>query len=150
MLKLFLLIAILGGCLGFILDYSVRKMDECKTFLDKIKNLKQLLNIPVYATGMSLVYLVTLIPIFDKLSFIVLFCLIGGIICTAVEFAFGYLYNIVLKLNVWDYSHSVIEIGGKEIPLNVMGQIDLVHAILWALISIPIYYIVNILEWVMK
>mgnify|MGYP004544791051 CR=1 FL=1 len=41
-------------------------------------------------------------------------CIISGGIITAVEFAFGCIFNLWLGLNVWDYS---------DVPYNVLGQI---------------------------
>jgi hypothetical protein len=55
-------------------------------------------------------------------------CFAGSGIITAVEFATGLLVNMVLKLNVWDYS---------ALPLNVLGQICLPFSILWFLATIP-------------
>ena len=40
----------------------------------------------------------------------------------ACEFVFGFILNIVLKLNVWDYS---------DMPYNIMGQVCLPFAIIW-------------------
>lgn len=55
-------------------------------------------------------------------------CFAGSGIITSVEFAVGYLVNIVLKLNVWDYS---------QMPLNVMGQVCLPFSLLWFFLTIP-------------
>lgn len=46
---------------------------------------------------------------------------------TAVEFLFGVLFNLVLKMNVWDYSNM---------PLNILGQICPLFTVLWAGIAI--------------
>jgi hypothetical protein len=55
-------------------------------------------------------------------------CFSGAGIITGVEFLTGLLVNVVLKLNVWDYSLQ---------PLNVMGQICLPFTFLWCLATIP-------------
>ena len=55
-------------------------------------------------------------------------CFAGSGIITAVEFATGFLVNIVLKLNVWDYS---------ELPMNLMGQICAPFSLLWGALTIP-------------
>ena len=55
-------------------------------------------------------------------------CFAGSGIITSVEFAVGYVVNIVLKLNVWDYS---------QLPLNILGQICLPFSMLWFLLTIP-------------
>ena len=53
--------------------------------------------------------------------------LIGSGIITVLEFLTGVLVNIVLHLNVWDYSNM---------PLNVLGQICLPFSLLWVIIAI--------------
>ena len=55
-------------------------------------------------------------------------CAVG---VTAVELVFGLVFNVMLGMNVWDYSH---------IPLNLMGQICPLFSLLWvglALIFLP-------------
>lgn len=52
---------------------------------------------------------------------------IGGCIVTVLEFIVGVIVNIILKLNVWDYS---------AMPLNVLGQICIPFTILWILLSV--------------
>lgn len=47
---------------------------------------------------------------------------------TTVELVFGTLFNLILKMNVWDYSN---------IPLNLAGQICLLFSVLWGFLSIP-------------
>ena len=64
-------------------------------------------------------------------------CFAGSGIITTVEFATGLLVNIVLKLNVWDYS---------ALPLNIMGQICLPFSILWFLATIPAIGICGLCE----
>ena len=56
---------------------------------------------------------------------------------TAVEFLFGVLFNLVLKMNVWDYSNM---------PLNILGQICPLFTVLWAGIAIaflPLAEVIN-------
>ena len=48
--------------------------------------------------------------------------LIGDVMVLMVEFTSGVILNIILKLNVWDYS---------DLPFNILGQICLPFAILW-------------------
>lgn len=55
-------------------------------------------------------------------------CLAGSGIITTVEFGTGVLVNIILKLNVWDYS---------QIPLNILGQICFPFSLLWCFVTIP-------------
>ena len=51
---------------------------------------------------------------------------LGAFIITALEFVCGYIVNIRLCLNVWDYS---------DMPLNIMGQICLPYTLLWFILS---------------
>ena len=53
-------------------------------------------------------------------------CFIGAVIVTIIEFISGYIINIKLGWDVWDYSNM---------PLNIMGQICLPFTILWIFIS---------------
>ena len=46
---------------------------------------------------------------------------------TLYEFIAGTILNIVLGLNVWDYSN---------LPLNILGQICLPFSIIWYFLSI--------------
>lgn len=53
-------------------------------------------------------------------------CFVGTVAVTIAEFAVGFLLNIVLKMDVWDYS---------GMPLNVMGQICLPFSLVWLVVS---------------
>ena len=55
-------------------------------------------------------------------------CFAGSGIITAVEFATGILVNVVLKLDVWDYS---------QLPMNIMGQVCMPFSLLWGALTIP-------------
>lgn len=52
--------------------------------------------------------------------------LLGAVIITFFEFAFGYVLNIKLGLNVWNYA---------DMPFNIMGQICLPYTALWFVLS---------------
>lgn len=52
--------------------------------------------------------------------------LIGGAVITAAEFSVGCLVNLVLRLNVWDYT---------GMPYSLLGQICLPMSALWILLS---------------
>ncbi len=56
-------------------------------------------------------------------------CLFGGVLFTSVEFVFGCVFNMALKLNVWDYSDQLF---------HIWGQICLRYFILWVLLCIPL------------
>lgn len=53
--------------------------------------------------------------------------IVGGAFVTAVEYAFGIVFNVILKKNVWDYS---------RMPFNINGQICALYSVLWVLLSI--------------
>lgn len=63
--------------------------------------------------------------------------LIGALAITLVELVFGYIFNIVLKLNVWDYS---------AMPLNFHGQICLDYFLLWTGLCLLLFPFCNILD----
>ena len=56
-------------------------------------------------------------------------CIAGALVITAIEFIAGYIVNLRMGLNVWDYS-------GR--PYNLYRQICPGFALLWALLSLPI------------
>ena len=61
----------------------------------------------------------------------------GGFIITMIEFLIGIIFNMILKMNVWDYS---------TMPLNVFGQICLPFTLLWILLSYPALLVCNMFE----
>lgn len=52
--------------------------------------------------------------------------LICALSVTAVEFIFGLVFNILLGMNVWDYS---------GLPLNFLGQICLLYSMIWMVLA---------------
>ena len=52
----------------------------------------------------------------------------GALAITGVEFIIGYIVNLQLHWNVWDYS---------ALPLNLLGQVCLPFTAVWFLLSIP-------------
>jgi len=60
-----------------------------------------------------------------------------AVVVTAVELVFGIIFNMILKMNVWDYSH---------VPLNFLGQICPLYTVIWGILGmffIPIAEIMN-------
>lgn len=53
----------------------------------------------------------------------------GSLIITSVELIFGCIFNIWLKMDVWDYSRFYF---------NLWGQICLLYSVLWGILSIPV------------
>jgi len=64
-------------------------------------------------------------------------CLIGSGIITFIEFIVGCLVNLGLGWAIWDYSGS---------PVNILGQVCLIHSAIWALLCLPIVYLSNFLN----
>lgn len=58
-------------------------------------------------------------------------CLLGAAVITAIECIVGYIVNIRLHMNVWDYS---------AMPFNLAGQVCLTYSVLWFLLCIPLMY----------
>jgi len=72
-----------------------------------------------------------------KTNSILLRCLIAMIVITILEFIVGYIVNIILKWNVWDYS---------KLFLNFMGQISALYSSIWFTMGVPMTYIANFLK----
>lgn len=64
--------------------------------------------------------------IFDWDTPLVVQMLYCSIIITVIEFIAGYIINIKIGMNVWDYSN---------LPFNIMGQVCLPFMGLWYLLS---------------
>ena len=52
--------------------------------------------------------------------------LLGSVIVTIIEFVTGYIINIKLDLNIWDYSN---------LKFNILGQVSLLFSVLWFFLS---------------
>ena len=61
-------------------------------------------------------------------------CAYGSMYITMVEFAVGWLVNIQMDMNVWDYSDQF---------MNIMGQVCLLYSIFWYLLTIPTVFLSN-------
>lgn len=53
-------------------------------------------------------------------------CLIGALVITSIELAFGLVVNVLLGWKVWDYSDK---------PFNLFGQICPLFSLMWFFIS---------------
>lgn len=65
---------------------------------------------------------------------------IGACMVTVLEFITGYIVNIWLGWNVWDYSNM---------PLNILGQVCLPFSLLWILLSIVCIIVDDYLRYLM-
>lgn len=63
--------------------------------------------------------------------------LVGAVSITVIEFAVGCVVNILLKQDVWDYS---------DLRFNILGQVCLSFSAMWYLISIPGFYLCDIIK----
>ena len=63
---------------------------------------------------------------------------ISAAIVTAVEFVSGILLNMVLNLDVWDYSNM---------PFNIYGQICLPFTVIWFFLSFLAIVADDFLRW---
>jgi uncharacterized membrane protein len=68
---------------------------------------------------------------------IILKCLIGCVLITAVEFITGVFVNIIFGLKVWDYSNM---------PYHVMGQICPQYTVLWFVLCLFIFPLARLLK----
>ncbi|MBQ7595198.1 MAG: hypothetical protein IJU45_00875 [Clostridia bacterium] len=59
---------------------------------------------------------------------ILLKCILGCAFITSAEYLAGALLNIVLEMNIWDYSAK---------PLNLYGQICPAYSLGWFFLSLP-------------
>lgn len=80
------------------------------------------------AGGICFVLIGLLNEIFPYKVSIISQMFISSIIITVIEFISGYIVNILLGLNVWDYS---------DLPYNFLGQICLLFSNIWFVLSLP-------------
>ena len=59
----------------------------------------------------------------------------GALIISAVEFLFGFVCNIKLQMNIWDYS---------RFRYNLYGQVCLGYSALWGLLGLLLWALLSI------
>ena len=64
-------------------------------------------------------------------------CVAGSTIITSIEFVSGCVFNIIMKLKVWDYS---------RLPMNLCGQVCLLYSVLWGFLCIPIVFVCTMIN----
>lgn len=150
-MKILILLFIAFGFIGFVSEWIFRIItDKSLSVKEKFKELKLLLMMPVYSGACVLIGLLYKIPIMQDIKFLPLLMFLGMLIADAFEFGYGMLFNKLLKLDIWNYSGQYIILFGKRIPLNLMGQIDLFHSVLWCALTIIVIYFSQIIEWLAK
>jgi len=65
---------------------------------------------------------------------------VGGLIITAIEFVFGVVFNVWLKLDIWDYS---------DMPYNLLGQICLPFVYIWQWLSLVGIILNDVTRWLL-
>ena len=83
---------------------------------------------------LSLLYLLNLKM---RYNFLFVKSIVGCAIISTLEFVCGYVVNIQLHLNVWDYS---------DVKYNLLGQICPKFAVAWFLLCIPAYFISDLIK----
>lgn len=84
------------------------------------------------AGGLALLILDTVFTTFGRHYPLLLKCLIGALVITAIELSIGYFVNIRMGWQVWDYSSQ---------RFNFKGQISLLYSSIWFALTIPITWI---------
>lgn len=64
--------------------------------------------------------------------------ILSAFIITGLEFITGYIVNIKLHWNVWDYS---------AMPYNLYGQICLAYSFIWLILSLLCIFLDDIIRW---
>ena len=64
-------------------------------------------------------------------------CALGSAVITGYELAVGWLVNLKLGWDVWDYS---------DLPFHYRGQICLLYSTIWFLLSLPIFGLCYLLK----
>ena len=90
----------------------------------------------VLTGGTSFLLLFKLFSKCEKLS-LAKKCCLGSFVITTMEFLCGWVVNIKMKLNVWDYS---------KLKLNLKGQICPFYSMLWGFLCIPINSICKVIR----
>lgn len=116
-IKRYFYLFLIGGGIYILIEMLYRGRSHFSMFL---------------AGGLSVV-LIRLVC--GRIRNLLLRCLAGGIIITAVELAFGIVFNMWLGLGVWDYSH---------LPYNIMGQVCPYFTLIWSVLTIPALWLGNL------
>ena len=116
----YMLLLILGGAIYTVLETVYRGHTHWTMFI---------------AGGVSFVmlYLISL----HITAPLMIRAVMGGLVITCVEFAFGSVVNIVLGWNVWDYSDR---------EFNILGQVWPGASAVWIALSVPAMGLCRVLD----
>lgn len=64
--------------------------------------------------------------------------ILSALIITGLEFVTGYIVNMKLHWNVWDYS---------GMPYNLYGQICLAYSSIWLMLSLVCIFVDDVIRW---
>ncbi|MCM1158563.1 MAG: putative ABC transporter permease [Bacteroidales bacterium] len=64
--------------------------------------------------------------------------ILSSVIITGLEFITGYIVNLKLGWNVWDYS---------GMPYNLFGQVCLAYSIIWLFLSLACIFFDDLIRW---
>ena len=119
----FLTLFIIGGSLYVMIELAFRGRSHWTMFL--------LGGLCFYLIGLINEFYPWDMPLISQMF-------ISSIIITTLEFIFGVILNIWLKLGIWDYSNM---------PYNLCGQICLLFSILWFLLSSVAIILDDFVRW---
>ena len=69
---------------------------------------------------------------------VILQMILSAVIITGLEFVTGYIVNMRMGLNVWDYS---------GMPYNLYGQVCLAFSFIWMILSLACIFIDDFIRW---
>jgi uncharacterized membrane protein len=107
-------LSMLGGLLYTCIELSFRGRTHISMFL-----------LGGICFGLLSVLQRTSLPFFLK-------CFLGALMITTLEYCFGLVCNLHLRLGVWDYS---------KLPFSLHGQICLRYSIYWFFLTIPAFFL---------
>ncbi len=73
-----------------------------------------------------------------RLIFKATLCALG---VTAVELLFGIVFNLIFKMNIWDYSNM---------PLNILGQVCPLYTLFWGVLGCAFIPLADYLNYRLK
>lgn len=95
---------------------------------------------PIYGITMIIAYLFIGMPkkprkilklTEDKWYKYPMYCIVAIALPTLIELVVGLGCEMLFGIRLWDYSHYVISVSDKEIPLHFMGYIALPISLIW-------------------
>ena len=63
---------------------------------------------------------------------------IAALLVTVIELISGVIINLILDLNIWDYSNM---------PFNILGQVCLLYTVLWFFLATLAIIVDDFLRW---